>query len=285
MTAISEMRPMEFKLLDDTRGVLAIYPVAAATTIYSGGLVGMLATGYVQPLVNVAVATTLTGFDRFMGIAVEDADNSAGAAGAKNVKVLIDGCFYSAVSGLAITDVGTPVFATDSGALSKVSLGNPFVGWVEEYAASGYGWIRLAGPRTGHTTPIFSRWTPSIETAAANKALVIHATENQNGLFITKAFAIITEVMGGGTEDQGIITLEDTDGTDICTFTPTDGAADALNDYVAPSGGVYHPAVATGDLMVPVPAGKGVQCLVSQLTSGTSEAGAMKVYVQAVPCA
>ena len=70
MTAITEMRTMQYREQDDWRGIISLYPVAASTTIYSGGFVGMLATGYVQPLVNVAVATTLTGFDRFIGIAL-----------------------------------------------------------------------------------------------------------------------------------------------------------------------------------------------------------------------
>lgn len=287
MTAITEMRTRQYRLQDDPRGVVAEYPVAAATTIYSGGYVGMLATGYVQPLVNVAVATTLTGFDRLKGIALADVDNSAGAAGAKTVKVLISGCTYEAVSGLAITDEGAPVFVTDSGALSKVCLGNPFAGWVEEFAASGYGWIRLPGPNTGGVNPIVTRWTPSIETVAANKALLIHPTENQNGLMVLTAFGLVTETFAGDTQDQGIVTLEDTDGSDICTFTPSDAGADAVNDVIAPSGGVPLgvAAVATGALMVPVAAGKGVQGLVSQLTSGASEQGAMKVFVMAVPCA
>lgn len=283
--ALSASRVLQFKERTDPRGDVVELPVAAATTIYSGGFVGMLATGYVQPYVNVAVATTLTGFDRLIGIALEEVDNSAGLAGAKTVKVLTSGAFYHAVSGLAITDVGAPVYADADDTLTKVALGNCFAGWVERYEASGYGIIRLPGPDSGGVGPIFNRWSPSIETAAANKALLIHATENQNGLLVLWAGGLVTETFGGGTEDQGIITIEDTDGTDITTLTPSDAGADAVNDIVSSAANKVAIGAATGSLMAVVGAGKGIQALVSQLTSGTSEQGAMKVGVIAVPIA
>ena len=285
MTALAASRVLEYKMPTRPEGDVVEVPVAAATTIYSGGFVGMLATGYAQPYVNSTVATSLTGFDRLLGVALEEVDNSAGAAGALTVKVLISGCFKHAVSGLAITDIGTPVYASDDNTLTKVALGNCFAGWVERFVASGYGMIRLPGANSGGVSPRFERLTPSIETVAANLALLIHPTENQNGLLIMDAFAMITEVMAGGTEDQGIITLEDTDGTDICTFTPTDAGADAANDIVVASAGARTVCTSTGDLLGVVAAGKGVQALVSQLTSGTSEAGAMKVFCAALPCA
>jgi hypothetical protein len=280
--ALTAMRTMEWKQPDDPRGDYVELPVAASTTIYSGGLIGMLATGYVEPYVGSTVATTLTGSDRLIGVAKEDVDNSAGAAGAKTVKVLTSGCFYHAVSGLAITDVGTPVYATADDTLTKVSLGNAFVGWVERFVASGYGMIRLAPP--GHVPPIFNRWSLSIETVAANIALLIHPTENQNGLLVLWAGALITETFAGDTEDQGIITLQDTAGTTLgATFTAADAGADAVNDIIAPLANKVAIGAASGSLLVPVPAGLGVQAKVTQLTSGASEQGAMKVGLLAVP--
>lgn len=286
MTAATASRTMQYKLKDDPRGHYVELPVAAATTIYAGSLVGMLATGYVQPYVASTVATTLTGFDRLVGIALEEVDNSSGLAGALTVKVLIGGCFYHAVSGLAITDVGAPVYASDDSTLTKVALGNAFVGWVERFEASGYGMIRLAGPNSGGVGPIFNRWSASIETVAANLALLIHATENQNGLLVLWAGALVTEQFGGGTQDQGIVTLQDTDGTTLgITFTPSDAGADAVGDIIPPAANSVAIGAALGNALVIVPAGKGVQAKVTQLTSGTSEAGAMKVGLIAVPVA
>lgn len=55
-------------------------PVAATTKIFAGSLIAANATGYAVPG---SVATTLTA----LGRAEEYADNSAGAAGAKTVRV------------------------------------------------------------------------------------------------------------------------------------------------------------------------------------------------------
>jgi hypothetical protein len=223
------------------------------------------------------------GGDRFLGVADHASDNTSGAAGAKKVKVRTGGAFEHAVSGLEAADVGAPVYASADDTLTKVALGNGFVGWVERFVSSGVGIIRLAGPNTGGVQPIFNRVSPAIDVDAANLVLLIHPTENQNGLLITDAFALITEVMAGSTQDQGIITLQDTAGTTLgITFTPTDAAADAVNDKVEGVGTARQ--AATGVLMVPVPAGLGVQAKVTQPTTGTP-AGAMKVFVTAVPAA
>lgn len=61
-------------------GELVPVPVAASVKIYAGALVAANATGFATPG---AVATTLT----YLGRAEEQADNSAGAAGAISVLV------------------------------------------------------------------------------------------------------------------------------------------------------------------------------------------------------
>lgn len=286
MAVLTESRLLDFKHRTDPRGDIVELPVAASAKIYAGSFVGMLATGYVQPYVASTVATTLTGFDRLIGIALEEVDNSSGLAGALTVKTLISGCFYHAVSGLAITDVGTPVYASDESVLTKVALGNVYAGWIERYEASGYGMIRMAPLGSGGVPPIFNRWTKSIETVAANIALLIHPTENHNGLLVKHACAMVTETFGGDTQDQGTVTLQDTAGTAIdVTFTASDGGADVVDDVLAPAANKVAIGAATGSLMKPVPAGKGLQAKVTQLTSGASEQGAMKVGVIAVPIA
>jgi len=59
---------------------LLVLPVAAATTIFQGGLVAVNASGYAVPG---SVATTLKGAGR----AEETIDNSAGSAGDKSVTI------------------------------------------------------------------------------------------------------------------------------------------------------------------------------------------------------
>jgi hypothetical protein len=84
-------------------------PAIASDTIYEGAAVGELNdTGTYQPL---GTGSTV---DRFAGFCTEKCDNSAGAAGAKKVKVKQRGRVKLAVTGVtAITDVGKTVWATD----------------------------------------------------------------------------------------------------------------------------------------------------------------------------
>jgi hypothetical protein len=101
-------------LHDDARGEQAArvrrrqpqrIPVIAADIIYEGAAVGLVdAPGHARPL-HPRTASRVRG--------VHQADNSAGAAAAINVRVIESGKIQLAVSGAVITDVGQPVYATD----------------------------------------------------------------------------------------------------------------------------------------------------------------------------
>lgn len=86
-------------------------PVIASDIIYQGAAVGLDASGrYAQPLVAGGV---------FAGFACHNqVDNSAGAAGAKPVRVLRRGYASVPISGVAQTDVGKPVWFTDDNAFT-----------------------------------------------------------------------------------------------------------------------------------------------------------------------
>lgn len=73
-------------------GIITAHPVKAATRIYKGSLVCADATGYAVPGADTAGYT-------FFGVAIEDADNSSGAAGALSVRVQTSGIFSFAKSG------------------------------------------------------------------------------------------------------------------------------------------------------------------------------------------
>ena len=111
--------------------------------------------------------------------------------------------------------------------------------------------------------------------------VLIPAEHNPNGLVLLAAYGIVTEVFGGATQDQGIVTVEDTDGTDLCTLTPTDVGADVVNDVIVGTFDLF--SAATGDAAKIVAAGKGIRGVVTQATSGAGAAGKMKVYVLALP--
>ncbi len=95
-------------------------PVIAADIIYEGAAVGENAAGYFRPLVA---------GDNFSGMAVKKADNSAGAAGAINIKVRQKGRITIDVTGVsAVTDEGSTVYASDDNTFTLTSSGNSAIG-------------------------------------------------------------------------------------------------------------------------------------------------------------
>ncbi|MCK5541704.1 MAG: hypothetical protein KAI40_03355 [Desulfobacterales bacterium] len=125
MTTLALNTPRDFELGDRNE-----YPMIAADKIFEGALIGVgIGTGHARPLTSV---------DLFGGIAEEEADNSAGAAAAINVRTRKKGAVLLPVSGAAITDFGKPVYATDDNAFSFVKTGGVFVGFVRRWVSSGY---------------------------------------------------------------------------------------------------------------------------------------------------
>ena len=105
------------------------FPVIASDIIYEGAAVGLVAaTGHARPLTSV---------DKFAGFAEAKADNSAGAAGAINVRVKKKGMAQLSVSGAVITDIGQPVYATDDDTFVFLPTGGVFVGFVHRFVSSG----------------------------------------------------------------------------------------------------------------------------------------------------
>lgn len=265
----------------DPEGLKVDHQVAASTTIYKNGFVGLNLAGNLVMLTVGAVATTVDPWERFVGIALDHVDNSAGSAGDKTCQVLVKGMFQHALSSAAQTDVGMPVFASDDNTLTKVSLGNAFIGWIRAYVSSGIVLVEFGMNAGNSSYPLITRLSADIDVAALNIALLIHPTENHNGLIIVHAFCMLTAAMVGA-EDQFIIALEDTAGTDSgVAFTPSDAAADAINDLV-PAVGATTIVGTLGLLMVPVPADKGLQAIVTQVVDTS---GSVKIGVICMPIA
>lgn len=116
---------------------------------------------------------------------------------------------------------------------------------------------------------------------------LVPACMNPTGLQIVSIFGIVTEQFGGGTQDQGILTVKDTAGTPntLCTLTPSDAGADAVNDVVQGAGAANAILSATGVAVKNVAANLGITGTITQVTSGSSVAGKMKVYIMALPLA
>lgn len=105
------------------------YPVIAADIIYGHAAVGLVdGTGHARPLVA---------GDAFAGFAEKRADNSAGAAAARNVRVAKRGKIVLPVTGAVITDFRQPVYASDDDTFTFSPVGGSFVGFVERFISAG----------------------------------------------------------------------------------------------------------------------------------------------------
>lgn len=132
-TTLAVNAPRAFEI-----GTRNAFPVVATDIIYEGAAVGYVAgSGHARPL---------TSADRFVGFAEAQADNSAGAAAALNVRVIESGKIELAVPGAVITDVGQPVYATDDNAFAFSPVGGVFVGFVHRFVESGIVVVRFDAP-------------------------------------------------------------------------------------------------------------------------------------------
>jgi hypothetical protein len=91
-------------------GQILSFPVAVAH-IYKGAMVKINAAGYLAPAAPEAGS-------QFAGVAYEEKDNSGGSAGDLECRVVQHGCHVLIGSGLAQTDVGLQVYATDDGVIT-----------------------------------------------------------------------------------------------------------------------------------------------------------------------
>ncbi len=120
------------------------------------------------------------------------------------------------------------------------------------------------------------------ETGVDSSAhILIPACQNPHGLLILGVYSVVTEQFGGASQDQGIVTIRDTDDNSICTLTPSDSGADAIGDVIVGTNKVLGGT--TGDAVKSVAAGKGVKGIVTQACSGSGAAGKQKVYIVATP--
>lgn len=100
-------------------GDKASYPVAAGIHIYQGTLVYLTAAGY-------ATDVTATGVNGFVGVAINEADNTNGSAGDLNVEVWTEGDFVLVGSGFAQANVGDIIYGDDNYAIVN-SIGSTSV--------------------------------------------------------------------------------------------------------------------------------------------------------------
>lgn len=144
--ALSANNPRKYML-----GEFNDLPVKASSKIYEGSFVGVTG-GYARALVA---------GDSFGGVAESASDNSSGANGDINVYVRRSGRMVINISGLAVTDIGKPVYASDDGTLTLTATNNTLVGRVDLWTKADYGVMAfdadrasfgLVAPLTDNTT-------------------------------------------------------------------------------------------------------------------------------------
>jgi hypothetical protein len=103
-------------------------PVIASDIIYEGAAVGLDGSTGARPLVAA---------DKFVGFAVRQCDNSAGAAGAKQVRLRRSGAVQIPVTGVdGVDDLSKQVYASDDDTFTLTSSSNSKIGRVIRWISS-----------------------------------------------------------------------------------------------------------------------------------------------------
>ncbi len=100
-------------------------PIKASTEIFLGAAVGMTA-GYARQLVAA---------DPFAGFAEMHVNNSVATDGADRIPVKASGRVLLTVTA-AVTDIGAPVYASDSQTFTLTSVGNSPIGVLYRWVSS-----------------------------------------------------------------------------------------------------------------------------------------------------
>jgi len=120
-------------------GLITAHPVKAAAKIYKGSLVCAGTDGYAVPGADV------TGYT-FLGVALEEADNTGGGSGDLLVRVQTQGVFSFAKSGtITQANIGANVYVVDDQTvgLAATTTYDVLCGRLEALDASDV-WVRLA---------------------------------------------------------------------------------------------------------------------------------------------
>jgi|UniRef100_A0A7C3Z1X2 predicted RecA/RadA family phage recombinase len=119
-------------------GIEIEVPVAANTKIYAGSLVCANTNGYAVP------AADTVGL-KFLGVALEQADNTTGANGAKKVRLRRSGVFEFDALSITQAMVGSAMYIVDDHTIDDASGPNNDirVGILMKYVSDTKGWVDI----------------------------------------------------------------------------------------------------------------------------------------------
>jgi len=197
MTTLAKAQMRDYEI-----GTQNELPVIASDIIYQGAAVGDNALGYVRPLVA---------GDAFRGFAIEDTDNSTGAAGDKKSKLYTEGKVVLTVVGAsAVTDVGSSVYATDDNTFTLApSTPASYIGTVFRWVSSTTCIVKLKGEETlgAVLTKTVALTTTEVKALFASPAELVAAPGA--GKVIDLISAVLFLDYASATYDtQGVLTIQ-----------------------------------------------------------------------------
>ena len=121
-------------------GIEIDFPVAANIKIFAGSLVCANTSGYAVPAADTAGL-------KFLGVALEQVDNTGGANGAKKVRVRRTGTFEFDALSITQAMVGNSMYVMDDHTFDDSSGPNNDirVGILVKYVSDTKGWIDITG--------------------------------------------------------------------------------------------------------------------------------------------
>ena len=119
-------------------GIEIDFPVAANSKIYAGSLVCANTSGYAVPAADTAGL-------KFLGVALEQEDNTAGANGAKTVRLRRTGNFLFDAASISQSMVGSPMYVMDDHTIDDAAgpTNDIRVGVLVKYVSDTKGWIDI----------------------------------------------------------------------------------------------------------------------------------------------
>ena len=119
-------------------GIELDFPVAANTKIYAGSLVCANTTGYVAPAADTAGL-------KFVGVAIEQMDNTGGANGALTIRLRRSGAFQFDAASITQAMVGTAMYIMDDHTMDDTNgpTNDIRIGVLVKYVSDTQGWVDI----------------------------------------------------------------------------------------------------------------------------------------------
>lgn len=166
------------------------FGVAASATIYEGSAVGS-SGGY---------ARALNAGDQFLGFALGPVADTSGVAGTVSVRVRCRGKVQLAVTSVAVTDIGKPVYASDDGTFvlsAGTAEANSFIGTVHRFISTGVAIVAFDADGGSSITALTDSSTGTADGTVGDVGAAFNqANINNNFAEVTTTLNKIISILG-----------------------------------------------------------------------------------------